>query len=189
MQVLVISCMPQACIKCNSGGCSSASYCVCMTYIFQYNLVHTAHMAAYCLCKSYYIACTILLSKGRWTKTNKQKKTRRTSSFEETTPTILLASKTRRQQIVQFQAGGPGVQRWSSSRCNGSTLLRQAAGHVCDTTQLFASARMQCGLGVEFEYYGRFCSTYDKVALIICLCGRHIVSTSHDLSPCPHVAQ
>lgn len=77
----------------------------------------------------------------------------------------------------------------SSSRCNGSTLLRQAAGHVCDTTQLFASARMQCGLGVEFEYYGRFCSTYDKVALIICLCGRHIVSTSHDLSPCPHVAR
>lgn len=68
-------------------------------------------LAAYCLCKSYYIACTTLLSKGRWTKINKQKKTRRTSSFEETTPTILLASKTR-QQIVQFQAGGPGVQRW-----------------------------------------------------------------------------
>jgi hypothetical protein len=27
----------------------------------------------------------------------------------------------------------------------------------------------QCGLAAEFEYYGRFCSTYDKVALIICL--------------------
>jgi hypothetical protein len=48
--------------------------------------------------------------------------------------------------------------------------------HVCGTMEcnatIWFSAAVQCaqcGLAAEFEYYGRFCSTYDKVALIICL--------------------
>lgn len=46
---------------------------------------------------------------------------------------------------------------------------RLGSDEACNATIYLIWFRAeQCGLAAKFEYCGRFCSTYDKVALIIC---------------------